>query len=159
MHAESLATSDEREFLAWLAANGASFDKILWPAATALGRGTVALQDFEPGESFVQIPARLMMSPPHAQALPDIGHVFRTEKALLRNDNGLAVFIVHQLLLGEASFYWPYLRILPKPHTVEDWSAEDVAHLQDAQLASRAQYRLRQLRNLWERTIGGLSDR
>lgn len=154
------ATPEEAEFLSWLKVNGATFPKVEWPTdETASGvRGAVALDDISLGESMVNIPERLIMSPPQAALLDDIGPAFREFATLLKNDNGLAIYIMREMLLKEKSFFWPYLRILPQPYTIEHWSAADQSELQDEGLVKRAHARVKQLGELYDKTIGLLSQ-
>eukprot|EP00903_Cladosiphon_okamuranus_P005406 g5394.t1 len=89
----------------------------------------------------VQIPHALMMSDFHAKADPDFGHVHRNSR-ILDSDNGLAIYIMQEILKEEKSFYWPYLRVLPTPHNLRSWSGEDLLLLQDTKLADRYTFEL-----------------
>ncbi|KAG5192774.1 hypothetical protein JKP88DRAFT_144826, partial [Tribonema minus] len=147
-------------FLQWLRENGATWDKLEWPSyATASGsRGAIATADIAPGEPFLCVPERCMLTPPQAQRLPCVGPVFAAEaEGLLRGDAALALYVMHELLRGDASFYAPYLAVLPAPHTAEDWDATAVAVLQDERLAASADARSRQLTRAWERTMSALA--
>ena len=48
----------------------------------------------------------------------------------------LAVYIMHQYLKKEASFFFPYLRILPMPTPLPEWTQEELEQLQDAYVGS-----------------------
>lgn len=106
----------------------------------------------------VQIPHALMMSDFHAKADRDFGHVHRLNSRLLDSDNGLAVYIMQEILKEDKSFYWPYLRVLPTPHNLRSWSGEDLLLLQDHKLVRRVATRRRQLRALYRETIEYLSN-
>ncbi|CAN0245422.1 unnamed protein product [Phaeothamnion confervicola] len=159
-HEETQAVKDNA-FLSWLQENGAVFDKILWPTtATESGsRGAVAVVEIPRFSPIIEIPERLMMTPPQAERLPDIGHVFRENASLLRNDSALALYIMHEIIKGESSFYSPFLRILPRPHTVADWPPSAQAALQDPALRQRALASARHRRTLYERTFHALETR
>ena len=105
----------------------------------------------------VTIPHRLMMSEFHAKVDPDLGHVHRENAKLLKGDNGLALYLMQELIKGEGSFYWPYLRVLPKPHNLRHWSEESLLELQDQKLLGRTALRAQQLRALYRDTMGVLS--
>lgn len=105
----------------------------------------------------LQIPQTLMMSDYHAKADPDFGHVHRLNTRLLDSDNGLAIYIMQEILKENKSFYWPYLRVLPTPHNLRSWSEGDLLLLQDHKLVRRVAARRRQLRALYHETIDYLS--
>lgn len=99
-----------------------------------------------------------MMSDFHAKADPDFGHVHRLNTRLLDNDNGLAVYIMQEVLKEDKSFYCPYLRVLPTPHNLRSWDGENLLLLQDHKLVRRTAARSRHLRVLYHETIEYLSN-
>lgn len=105
----------------------------------------------------VIIPQRLMMSAHHAKAGPERGHVHRDNAKLLGNDNGLALYIMQEMLKGEDSFYWPYLRVLPRPRNLRHWSEESLRDLQNQKAMRRTTARTRHLRALYRDTMNTLS--
>lgn len=109
-------------------------------------------------DCMIQIPHALMMSDFHAKADPDLGHVHRLHTRRLDNDNGLAIYIMQEILKEQDSFYWPYLRVLPTPHNLRSWRAENLLLLQDHKLVRRTATRRRQLRSLYHETIEYLSN-
>ena len=138
---ESITTADEQRFLDWLRANGAVFPKIQWPARTTVAnvRGTVALDDIAGGEKMLCIPSKLIMSPVTARNAKDIGHVFCSPESFkkFRSDGTYetVVFLMHEKLLGERSFWYPYIATLPEPRTAGDWTAQEIAELQNSMFA------------------------
>lgn len=120
------------EFCAWLLENGAKFPKIDWPSNnTDSGiRGAVARADIRTGEHMIEIPKHLMMSPPIIFADPEIGEACRTMKDVLHGDLLLTVFIINELRKGPKSFYSPFLRILPEPGNISEWTDDDLKLLQ-----------------------------
>ncbi|CAM9164316.1 unnamed protein product [Scytosiphon promiscuus] len=154
------AAMAEQQFLDWLRRHGAGIDSIDWPSSeTGSGiRGAVAKQDIEGGEHMVVIPRDLMMSESHAKADPQFGHVHRLHDRLLGSDNGLAVYVMQEILKGDRSFYRPYLRVLPTPRNLQNWDEEDLLPLQDRKLVRRTASRKRQLQALYQETIGFLSS-
>lgn len=122
-----------QEFCEWLHANGARYPKILWPSnETESGsRGAIALEDIATGEHMLEIPMKLMLSPPNAFADPDIGEaLLANEKSVLHGDLLITVYIMHELRKGTASFYSPFLRILPEPGNISEWGDADLRQLQ-----------------------------
>lgn len=106
----------------------------------------------------VIIPHALMMSEFHAKADPKYGHVHRLNTRLLGSDNGLALYIMQEILKEERSFYWPYLRMLPTPCNLRNWNRENLLLLQDHKLVRRTAARSRQLLALYRETIEFLSS-
>lgn len=98
-----------------------------------------------------------MMSEFHAKADPDLGHVHRENERLLKNDNGLALYIMQEILKGEASFYWPYLQVLPLSRNSKHWSESNLAELQDQKLVRKSAARTRHIRALYHDTMNILS--
>ncbi len=120
-------------FMNWLKENGASFPKIDFPRNdTPSGiRGAIALEDIETNEHMMVIPARLMMAPTHIFADPNYGPILQREvNDLLRGDFLMAVYLMHEMRLGDASFYKPYIDILPVPNCISEWSDEELTELQ-----------------------------
>ncbi|CAM9332238.1 unnamed protein product, partial [Hapterophycus canaliculatus] len=107
----------------------------------------------------VVIPRLLMMSESHAKVDPDFGHVHRLNSRLLGSDNGLAVYLMQEILKRERSFYWPYLRVLPTPHNLQTWNQGSLLLLQNFKLVRRTASRTRQLQALYQETIGFLSSK
>lgn len=105
----------------------------------------------------IQIPRALMMSEFHAKNDSDLGHVHCLRPRVLDKDNGLAVYIMQEVLKAEKSFYWPYLRVLPTPHNLRHWGGESLLLLQDNKLVRRTAARSRQMRALYRETIEYLS--
>lgn len=109
-------------------------------------------------DHMIEIPHALMMSDFHAKADPDFGHVHRLSTRLLDSDNGLAIYIMQEMLKEEKSFYWPYLRVLPTPHNLRSWNGDKLLLLQDQKLVRRMAARSRQLRALYSETVEYLSN-
>lgn len=79
----------------------------------------------------LEIPTCLMMSPPNAFADPDVGKVLKeNEEKLLFGDLLITVYIMHELRKGDASFYSPFLKILPEPGNISEWEDLDLVQLQ-----------------------------
>ena len=148
-------------FCKWLSDNGASYPKIEWPSTDTVGgcRGAKATSHIGTNEVMMEIPVRLMMSPEHAFADPVLGKMFSGAQDLLRGDVMLTVYIMSEILKGDASFYAPYLRILPEPGSIVQWTDEQLQQLEDSNLIYRTRSRGKMLLNTYERTFSALSLR
>ena len=93
-------------------------------------RGAIASADIQTGEYILQIPMKCMMSPPHAYRDPVFGGVLEANKDLLSGDTMLAVYIMIEVKKGADSFYYPYLKVVPKPESVCHWSNAEIDLLQ-----------------------------
>lgn len=130
-------------FLQWLSDNGAKFPKIDWPSSkTDSGiRGAIATNTIETNEPMIVIPGHLMMSPPIIFADPDIGQLLKMAVDVLHGDLLLAVYIMFECQKKGKSFYYPFLRILPEPGNVSEWTEEQLSWLQDDGMLLRAKGR------------------
>lgn len=126
-----MSQNDIEIFQEWLAINGAKYPKIEWPSSNTNSgiRGAVAIESIESNEAMIEIPAHIMMSPPVAFG-SDIGIYLRQNKDILKTDLLLCVFIMSERAKGEASFFCPFLKILPEPGTIANWSDKDLLLLQ-----------------------------
>ena len=137
-------------FLTWLRVNGANVDSVEWPVHDArVGRIARAARDVAADAAVLRVPEALLMTPSAAEA-SEIGEY--TKQHAMRGDLLLSTFILAELRKGAASFWAPFLRMLPaKPATLCDWGAEDRARLSDDELAERASSRDRWVADLHRR--------
>ena len=129
------------KFREWLKRNDCDFDRLIdWPSYDTLSgsRGAIAKSDILTNEVMLVIPQQLMISPPNAFKDPIIGLSLYDSKELLTGDILIAVYLAYEYEKGEDSFYYPYLKILPKPSTISEWCDDDLMELQDDSLALRA---------------------
>ncbi len=102
-------------FSRWLAEHGARYDKIDWPSRATVGgaRGTVANRDIESGEVMLEVPAKLMISPPLCRESPELAHVYADNAGLFgtESDKVLVLFIMFERAKGERSFWFPYFNV------------------------------------------------
>ena len=141
---DAVTTADEESFSAWLAEHGALYPKIEWPTRQTVGgvRGTTARADIASGErEMLQIPLKLMMAPPTTEKSEAFGELMRAYDIVPRGSMlSLTVFLLlEKILKGEASFWHPYIRMLPHPGTTLDWSAAELVELQDETVHSESQ--------------------
>ncbi|KAG7392150.1 hypothetical protein PHYPSEUDO_001873 [Phytophthora pseudosyringae] len=153
--------ADSQRFLRWLLDNGATFPKLQWPVTTPNGlRGAVATEAIATGEPMVCIPRRLLISEDVCWQDPQLRPVFADNRDVFtRDDPVLALFLVRELLLGERSFFHPYLAILPYPESVQDWAREELRELHDERLVDAAARRSSEIDVYYRRVSSRLQDK
>jgi hypothetical protein len=119
-------------------------------------QGFVAAQA---GSVLVHVPEKLLISPPKALA-SDIGDILSGCDGLFLSDDDLmlTLFLLWQRHLGAASFWAAYLRALPTPTSILNWTAEQLVQLQDAQLVAKARSRESAMRNKHTRMLAALQE-
>ncbi|KAG1685979.1 hypothetical protein DVH05_007580 [Phytophthora capsici] len=155
-----MASLEER-FLQWLQDNGAVFPKLQWPATTPNGlRGVVATGDISTLEPMLCIPRKLLISEDLCWQDPQLGPIFNDNRDVFtRDDPILSLFIVRELVLGQSSFFHPYLAILPYPESVQDWTVEELRELHDDQLVVAAERRSTEIDVYYKRVINRLQEK
>jgi hypothetical protein len=150
-----------RLFKQWLEENGARFEKIDWPSVDTIEgcRGAQAVETIETNEVMMEIPIKCMMRPDIAFEDPKIGRLMQSSQDLLRGDVLLCVHIMSEVIKGEDSFYAPYIRILPQPGSIVQWTNEELEMLHDDNIIHKAKNRRILLRNTYQRSIVAFSER
>jgi len=143
-------------FVEWLTANGARYPKIDWPSSeTESGiRGGVAKEAIASGEHMIEIPVHLMMTPVAALNDPVVGRILSSVTEMIYGDLLLCVYIMHEMRKGVDSFYYPFLKILPEPGNISEWSNDDLLLLQDSQILLRARNRRQVMKNMYSKSVG-----
>ncbi|KAG5176902.1 hypothetical protein JKP88DRAFT_202661 [Tribonema minus] len=144
-----LFNKKERRFLRWLKNNGAvladgiSIDKVEW------GRGVLTSKPLKAKDTLLTLPEHLIIS---AQAIVSSDRLTEEEidvfKGLRYDGAIITTFLVREKALGKASFWHPYLDLLPDaiPRPA-NWSADELELLEDAAIqidAMSDQQRLQQ---------------
>ncbi|KAF0693924.1 Aste57867_15144 [Aphanomyces stellatus] len=125
----------ERRFMAWLQDHGAQIDALEISNDVSGSRGAVATRDIPANEVCISIPEKLLLSEPLAKADPTLGPIFAAHADLFtRDDTLLSTYLTYHFYLQDASFFHPYLAILPSPESILNWPAQDLAQLQDAKI-------------------------
>ncbi|OQS00819.1 hypothetical protein ACHHYP_02406 [Achlya hypogyna] len=149
--------NDEARFVRWLAENGACVDALAITHNLAGGRGVVATRDLAPDEEALAIPEKLMISEASVKLDKDLGPIFAQHRDLFsRDDPLLATFLTYHIHLQSDSFYFPYLSTLPTPETIQNWSLDELACLQDPQLTQVAEQRNLEIAHWYERITSRL---
>ncbi|EEC12062.1 SET domain-containing protein, putative [Ixodes scapularis] len=107
----------EGRLLTWMEANGFRLhSKLGLRDFPDTGRGVVALEKLVGGETFLKLPATLLIST--RTALQSRLHSFIIRHhAKLTPIDVLTLFVLDQKLLGEASRWWPFVDSLPRTFT------------------------------------------
>ena len=119
-------------FVQWLVANGAKFPKLQWPSYNTMNsspvRGVIATDNIISNEIMLEIPCKLLMCEPNFHHDPLIGQLITENIEILPGDLSLCIFIMNELTKKEFSFYYPYLRILPKGsnNSILEWTREEL---------------------------------
>ncbi len=126
------------QYKAWMRSNGAEIDALDWPVETPnTGRGAVALKDFSTGDPFLKLPASLLLSTPVAWRDAQVGEFLSSHRLFSESEmNTLVFFLAFQSVLGEKSFWAPYLAILPKNTgtLMSSWTTKELLELEDEEL-------------------------
>lgn len=145
----------ERAFLQWLRDEGSDVSKVLWPVRDRYGgRIATAAVDVPAEEFALRVPEHLLMTPSAAER-SDMGEYVTLHG--LRGDVLLSAFVLFEMRKGAASFWAPFLRMLPEvPETVCNWGDACRAQLSDGDLVARADSRDRWVADLHERYFATL---
>ncbi|KAG2448798.1 hypothetical protein HYH02_006149 [Chlamydomonas schloesseri] len=132
----------EPELLAWCAKHGVEFGGIEAAYVSEGWRGIVATRALTPGEAVLRVPGRLLMTSRSARADPHLAAALARLAASPDPDDAaaaaaltphqlLATHLLHEVSKGPDSFWYPYLKQLPRSYTSPaHFSADDVAALQ-----------------------------
>jgi len=140
---ERSVRSREAALISWLQDNGVKLsDKSGWGTAAhplkveadtvedfeVSGRGLIARKDVQQGEAILTIPSKIIMTKERAQRELGAGVVPESLNEYL----ALALLLIHERSLGDASFWAPYIDLLPSTEEVGQtwtWGQEDLALL------------------------------
>ncbi|DAZ94728.1 TPA: hypothetical protein N0F65_012681 [Lagenidium giganteum] len=154
-------TPDEQSFVTWLRENGAEFPKLAWPVVTPNGlRGAVATGAIASGEAMLRIPKKLLISEELCLQDTELKPIYEGNRDVFtRDDPVIALFLMRELTKGDASFYAPYLRILPYPTTIQDWTEDELSELRDSYLVDMAKRRIAEVRVFYSRIFDRLDEK
>lgn len=71
----------------------------------------------------------------------------------------LALFLMNEKVKGDDSFWAPYLRMLPRPLTICEWSPEELKELQDENLVKKSQKRSANLRKFYDNLLNAIDGK
>ena len=143
------------------------FPKLRWPevpradddaATEATGgaiRGCIAVEAVASDEVMITVPRKLVICPPLCFECDALKRCYAGNPSLFKGDHDtvLCLYLMRERLRGDASFWKPYLDIMPWPGGVGDWSDEELSELQDPVLLDEARRRTPSLRCAWRRLL------
>ncbi|GAB4821693.1 hypothetical protein N2152v2_008739 [Parachlorella kessleri] len=105
------------ELVQWCLASGVSFHGIESGFVAEGWRGVLAAQHLEPDTCILRVPERLLLTVQSAWRDPQLRAVLEGPGCKLSSFQVLAVHLLHEVSKGPSSFWWPYLRSLPRAYT------------------------------------------
>lgn len=124
----------------WLQEHGAHYPAVEFPVA--FGKhgellGLAAKKDIPPQKAFLFIPQKLIINEIVCRQDPVCGPVYEKHPDIFRDhfDNEyllMIVFVMHNILLGEKSFWHVYWKTVCLSDLPMRWADEEVAEVQDA---------------------------
>lgn len=158
IHQPYLESQDKKYeiFMEWCFKNGVKIPKLEYPAMFEHGLvGVRAKEEIEHREAFLYVPFKLLITMEVAHKHPVVGHVFRENKELFSKEHDdyeqltLAVFMLYEYQKGYESFWFPYLNLLPDVEFFCNWSLQDLAVIDDPELASETKSYKRDVELEW----------
>ncbi|OAD72856.1 hypothetical protein PHYBLDRAFT_169118 [Phycomyces blakesleeanus NRRL 1555(-)] len=139
------------EYLDWIARNGGSYSKLDFRRDQETNGTVHATETVYPNDTFATVPFRVTITEKVARkTFADLSDVSCR--------NVMALFVAYQSLLGDQSFYAPYLNILPKQIlTPFFWETEDLHYLDQTNLATAVRERKLNIFNDYEALVVRLS--
>jgi|688.fasta_scaffold142938_2 hypothetical protein len=111
-----MSNSFEKKFTLlceWIRNNGGFVSEKIQIDGTSENRHIYALEDINENEKLIEIPKKCCISKDNISEIPDI----KTIELSNLNDKGLLVTVLlYNMKLGKNSFFYPYIKLLPKYH-------------------------------------------
>ncbi|CDW88807.1 set domain protein [Stylonychia lemnae] len=127
-----------KNFAKWLKDNGVIYPAVDYPVA--FGKhgyliGMAAKQDIPPQKAFLFVPQKLMINEVVVRN-SKISHIINKHPKIFKHHQDaeyliLIVFVWHELLKGEESFWYHYFQIINQSDLPMLWTEEEIAELQD----------------------------
>ncbi|KAI9020709.1 hypothetical protein CLU79DRAFT_213223 [Phycomyces nitens] len=139
-------------YLDWIACHGGTYAKLDFRRDQETNGTVHATQTVYPNDTFATVPFKITITEKVARkAFPDLQDVSCR--------NVMALFVAHQTLLGDQSFYAPYLDILPRQiSTPFFWDDEDLGYLDQTNLATAVRERRQNIFNDYEALLPRLGE-
>jgi hypothetical protein len=122
-------------------------------------RGVVATADIPAGEPLLELPHHLLLTPAAAlDAPPPLGQALEDCAGDMADEELLAVLLMHELGQGRASFYHPYLAILPPKGDLSClvWTEAELRECQDPWLLAEVTRRRKEMVDRYDHVVRGL---
>ncbi|KAL1932934.1 hypothetical protein VTP01DRAFT_8612 [Rhizomucor pusillus] len=143
-----MSTTDPvQDFIHWLQSNGCHFDKFAFKKDGENIGGVYAKEDVSNGETLATLPFRMAIT--SLQARNEFPTLSQFSSRVV-----LTLYLLQQKILGEKSFYWPYIRMLPESIiTPMSFEQEDMKLLENTNLAASVPERKQSLFNDFQSLI------
>ena len=131
-------------------------------------------ESIKPGEVFMRIPYKLSFSYWNAVSAgkPESCYHHHESPSLPKqflesstdHETVTAVFLVQQYLLGEESFWYPYIQVLPRPDDLQDsaipllWSDKDLTYLRGTYLEDEVPKKRIDLLSRWSKALSVMAE-
>lgn len=121
----------------WAIQNGAILDSINFPVYYPEIKtvGITANKDISPYESFIYIPSKIILDSLKIERV-DLKEFYLRNPELIEESyeismTSLSIFIIFEILKGEDSFYYPFLRLISSTDLPIVWNTSELNELQD----------------------------
>ncbi|CAM9487402.1 unnamed protein product [Chrysoparadoxa australica] len=110
-----------------------------------MGRGVMASEPIREGDEVIFVPGTLIVDKEHLVEGPHVSEHDQAIYATVQGDNGMLMWLMKESAVGEASFWHPYLSMLPEGvNQSRVWSDETLSMLEDPVLAKQLTNKKRQ---------------
>ncbi|GLI63986.1 hypothetical protein VaNZ11_007095, partial [Volvox africanus] len=155
------------ELTNWCKQNGTIFNGILAAFVSEGWRGIIATKDLQPGEVVLRVPERLLLTTRSAARDPQLVAALQRHRVGQNGGDG-KVLSPHQVLgchlllevsRGPDSFWWPYLKQLPRSYTsLANFVDDVVGELQLQHARDVATAAIDRAREEWREVLPLLQD-
>mmetsp|Transcript_27346 Transcript_27346/g.66499 ORF Transcript_27346/g.66499 Transcript_27346/m.66499 type:complete len:509 (-) Transcript_27346:158-1684(-) len=138
----------------WLLANGARFPKVEINRYASEGRDLRTLQKLDKGEEAIFIPRKCIIAISDGKK-SKAGQAIKSEtRGWVSNHTYLAVQILTERSLGEKSFFYPWLQVLPSDYKAQGmpqyWSKEQRKELENSKTLGKSDGVLENISEMWK---------
>ncbi|KAK3250671.1 hypothetical protein CYMTET_39960 [Cymbomonas tetramitiformis] len=148
--------TQETTFDEWARSHGVQLHGIVACDVEEGGRGLVAIRDITEGTVLIRVPEDLLISRRSAERDAAFWSAL-TEHPRIPAEQVLALHLLHELSKGKTSFWYPYLKQLPRSHaTIAHFSEEEAVALQVPYATRTARSARQKASDEWHEALGVL---
>ena len=144
-------------FVAWMREFGARFDDVQFPTVFENGlTGISAKREIGLNQAFLTVPNILIVSVDKALKDEQLKDFYESNLGVFGPKHPdhefliLASYLLHNYLLGESSFWHPYLQVMNEADLPSRWPDADLHLFQDAELVKSAELYRSELESEWQ---------
>lgn len=146
------------ELKRWLLASGARFDKVCLRQYAPEGRDLRAVCALDKGAEAIFIPRKCIIGIREGKECSAGRAVMRETTGWISNHTYLAIRILSERALGEKSFFYPWIRVLPTDYKRQGmpqyWSADQKRELRGSKTLVKCEGVLQNIREMWGKIKG-----